>query len=344
MSIIISKGGQNAKKLDRTVIQQEEYLQAYIENNADCLPLHDLKDNFRLLILAREFATPRGGYIDLLGVDVDGDIYIVETKLDQNADKRRIIAQALDYGAALWGNPSELIAKAEETAWRTRLLGILSGDEQAVANCIAAIEQNARAGRFRFVILMDHLDDGLRELISFVNKNSQFKVLGVELDFYSHEGFEIVIPKLYGGESTNDPASAVSPQMKRSGKWDEGSFFAMANQRFGDDGARAMRDLHDRCKAMGGAIKGTDKSFNVTFNGFFKPFYVFYDRGVELDFDMKLKSPEAAAPTLKLKELLLKKGFLDPADRTKSYPRVSVNVFVPRVSDFMESLRESLEP
>ena len=63
-------------------------------DNADCLPLHDLKDNFRLFILAREFATHRGGYIDLLGVDADGEVYIIETKLDKNADKRRILQAA----------------------------------------------------------------------------------------------------------------------------------------------------------------------------------------------------------------------------------------------------------
>jgi hypothetical protein len=67
-------------------------LQQYIDKNGDCIPLHDLKENFRLQILAREFAAPRGGCIDLLGVDADGEIYIIETKLAKNADKCRIIA------------------------------------------------------------------------------------------------------------------------------------------------------------------------------------------------------------------------------------------------------------
>ena len=100
MSIIISRQGKNARRLQRTSIQQEEYLQAYIHNNPDVLPLDELKDNLRLLILAREFNTASGP-IDALGVDADGEIYIIEAKLDKNADRRRIIAQALDYGAAL---------------------------------------------------------------------------------------------------------------------------------------------------------------------------------------------------------------------------------------------------
>lgn len=103
-----------------------------------------------------------------------------------------------------------------------------------------------------------------------------------------------------------------------------------------------MQNLHDRCKALGATVKGTDKSFNVTFGGSFKPFYVFYDRGVELDFDPKTKSPEAVGPTSKFKALLLEKGFLATTDATKTYPRVPVAKFVSRVDDFMEILQESL--
>lgn len=38
----------------------------------------------------------------ILGVDKDGEIYIVETKLYKNSDKRLVVAQILDYGASLW--------------------------------------------------------------------------------------------------------------------------------------------------------------------------------------------------------------------------------------------------
>jgi RecB family endonuclease NucS len=85
---------------EQTVIEQEEYLQQYIHANPEALPLDELKDNLRLLVLAREFNTASGP-IDALGVDADDEIYVIEAKLDKNADRRRIIAQALDYGAAL---------------------------------------------------------------------------------------------------------------------------------------------------------------------------------------------------------------------------------------------------
>ncbi len=60
MSIIISKEGKNAERLDRTSIAQENYLQEYILDNPKTLPIDDIKEDLRLLILAREFPTGSG--------------------------------------------------------------------------------------------------------------------------------------------------------------------------------------------------------------------------------------------------------------------------------------------
>jgi RecB family endonuclease NucS len=53
--------------------------------------------------LAREFST-KSGPIDALGVDKDGELYLIETKFYKNPDKRTVVAQVLDYGASLWSN------------------------------------------------------------------------------------------------------------------------------------------------------------------------------------------------------------------------------------------------
>ncbi|MFQ3675128.1 MAG: hypothetical protein SNJ64_01125 [Endomicrobiia bacterium] len=101
MAIIISKNGKNAQKIDKSTFKKEDYLQKYIHDNPESIPLYDIKEDIRLLILAREFPTDSGP-IDALGVDKDGKIYLVETKLYKNPDKRLVVAQVLDYGAFLW--------------------------------------------------------------------------------------------------------------------------------------------------------------------------------------------------------------------------------------------------
>ena len=53
MAIIISKNGKNAKKVDKSTFEKEEYLQKYIHDNPESIPLYDIKEDIRLLILAR---------------------------------------------------------------------------------------------------------------------------------------------------------------------------------------------------------------------------------------------------------------------------------------------------
>jgi len=81
------------------------------------------------------------------------------------------------------------------------------------------IGENITKGKVRFVVLMDYLEDRLKDLITFINKNSNFDVLGVELEYYEHQGFEILIPKLHGVETMK---VGVGGERRI---WDEQSFF-----------------------------------------------------------------------------------------------------------------------
>ena len=38
----------------------------------------------------------------VIGFGAEGEVYGIETKLARNPDRRTVVAQALDYGAALW--------------------------------------------------------------------------------------------------------------------------------------------------------------------------------------------------------------------------------------------------
>ncbi|MCD6573207.1 MAG: hypothetical protein J7K95_03845 [Thermoplasmata archaeon] len=86
MTIIISKNGKYAKKIEKMQIKREDYLQKYIYENPDSIPLYEIKEGIRICVLAREVPT-NSGFIDALGLDSDGDIYIIETKLYKNPEK-----------------------------------------------------------------------------------------------------------------------------------------------------------------------------------------------------------------------------------------------------------------
>lgn len=209
MAIIVSQNGKNAQRLDPAEFQLEDHLQEYIYNNPESIPLYEISEDIRLLVLAREFPTGSGP-IDALGVDQNGQIYLVETKLYRNNDKRLVVAQVLDYGASLWRHSVDFneflamldtrVRKAFDLSLEEKLQEFFTLDPVLVEQLLANMRSNLNSGNFKFVVLMDRLHDRLRDLIVYMNSNSNFDIYAVELEYYRHRDFEIIIPKLYGGE------------------------------------------------------------------------------------------------------------------------------------------------
>lgn len=209
MSIIISKNLKNAVKVDRSSFALEDNLQQYIFDNPDSIPLYDIKEDIKLLILAREFPTSSGP-IDAIGVDRDGEIYLVETKLYKNPDKRLVVAQVLDYGASLWKTYTDFgvfisqlesqVSKKFNKTINDRVREFFNLEDEQLNQFNENLRDNLNDGNFKFVVLMDQIHNQLKDLIIFINQNSRFNIYGVELDYYKYENFEILIPKLFGTE------------------------------------------------------------------------------------------------------------------------------------------------
>lgn len=195
MAIIISqKGVPSASVVEKSDFEKEHNLQEYIHEHPEAIPVYDIHEDKRLLIVAREFET-QSGPIDALAVDKDGDIYVVETKLHTNADKRRVVAQVLDYGASLWKHLPEqtflsMLDQHVRSRWgvdfRNKAREFFDLDDERADSMLSAMRQNLNDGNLKFVVLMDSMDDGLKNLITYVNQKSQFDIYGVELEFYKH--------------------------------------------------------------------------------------------------------------------------------------------------------------
>jgi len=226
MSIIISEDGKNAKRVEESQFGLEDKLQQYIYDNPDAIPLYDIDQDTRLFIAAREFST-KSGPIDALGFDAMGNIYVVETKLYKNPDKRTVVAQALDYGASLWRHSvdfDDFILQLDNHCQNQ--FGVSFKDKYAdffelddATDNFDTIRANLADGRIKFVVLMDRLHDALKDLVIFVNQNSKFDLYAVELEYYKHKSFEIIIPKLYGAEVKKDVTSVKGDGNKP--KWDQ---------------------------------------------------------------------------------------------------------------------------
>jgi hypothetical protein len=255
MSIIISKKGQNAKILEKSDFERENNLQEYIHNNPESIPIYELKEDKKLYVAKREFPTTSGP-IDALAFDKDGDIYIIETKLFKNYDKRNVIAQVLDYGAAIWKHFTDF----------SRFLDLLNQESQKNFNInfqekiesffditndqseiiLDAISNNLNNGNINFIIVMDSIDERLKDLILYINQNSYFDIYAVNFEYYKFECYEIIIPKIFGVE--------VKKKISDHGKakqWDRKSFMEEMRTKIGIAEEKITTKLLNWAKNMG---------------------------------------------------------------------------------------------
>ena len=203
MSIIFRNKDGDFERLDATLFENEDRLQAYITANPEAIPLYALDEDLQLLMLKREVSTD-SGRVDVLGIDQRGGIYLIETKLHSNPDKRNVVAQVLDYGASLWRRCDDLddllrrFGSSDE--FRQKIADRFELVPDAADELFEALDANLKNGVFQFIVLMDNIDPRLKDLILFINQNSQFNIYAVELKYYKKGSLEILAPDLHGAE------------------------------------------------------------------------------------------------------------------------------------------------
>jgi hypothetical protein len=237
MSIIISQEGKNAQKIDKSDFEREGYLQTYVHENPESIPVYEIEEDKRLFVVAREFPT-ESGPIDALAIDKDGDIYVVETKLYKNPDKRTVVAQALDYGASLWRHSgydkfitivNNEINKKFSISFEEKIKDFFGIDDEEIVSILDAIRNNLQQGIIKFVILMDSIHERLKDLIVYINQNSQFDIYAVQMEYYKFEKYEIMIPKLFGVEVKKSVGA------RSTSEWNGERFLADARKKIKED-------------------------------------------------------------------------------------------------------------
>lgn len=218
MSIILIRGA-SATRVSASEFALESAMQTQLATNPSILPLHEIREGAELVAVVREL-TVSTGYIDLLGFDAEGDVYVIETKLARNPDRRTVVAQALDYGAALWtglAEPTAFFSAIDEQLTRAgapRLLDAMRAahgdDETAAARVLERIAHNLANGAFRFIIPMDRISESLKDLVRYINENSRFTVYLVELEQYQHGDLTVVVPRLFGAEARKTVSAGSS--------------------------------------------------------------------------------------------------------------------------------------
>lgn len=336
MAIIISKDGEEARRINRTKFNRESHLQKYVYENPDVIPIYDIKEDMRLLVLEREFPTGSGP-IDELGIDKDGDIYIVETKLYKNPDKRNVVAQALDYGAALWKN-SDNFNDFITTQAVQKIQSFFKLTKEETQELTEKAKDNLKEGILKFVVLMDKTDTRLKDLILYINQNSQFDIYAVELEYYKDENQEIVIPKIYGAEVKKN----VSGKSSSRRRWDETLLLKDAREKLSREEHESFLKIYNFSKDKASQINFGTGVNSGTFSPIFSQvcekslFTLGTDGRLSFNFEWVAKADERVVEVFKDK--LESIGFKIPQNYKQIRPSVSSDEWVYRVGEFVNIL------
>lgn len=287
MAIIVTKDGKETKKIEKSDFEQEAYLQKFIYENPEAIPLYDIKENTQLLVLCREFPT-KSGSVDALGIDREGNIYLVETKLYKNPDKRLVVAQVLDYGASLWISYSyedfinqinAFLNNKLKVNLNQRIGEFFGLSDEEVKGIVENISSNLKKGNFKFVVLMDRLHQQLKDLIIYLNGNSEFDIYAVELEYYKYSSYEIMIPKIYGSEVKKLIDTSTSTKYK----WDWEAFSKKLKENFGEKEANVAKAILDWAEQNHMEVSWTTSKRGGFFIHFFSDKGMFYPFNINGD-------------------------------------------------------------
>lgn len=231
---------------------QERELQRILAEAPNLIPVEELRDDASPLMVAiREFGLPGSGNTDILAFSADGDIALLECKLESNADiKRTVIGQIFEYAAYLSEMDYETLndrvrqQRGEDLTELVRAsLGSTDWDEEAFRSGVTdCLEQ----GRFMLIIGVDRINEELSKTVRFINGfgHSSFSLHALEMQRYAGEGVEILVPHLHGPTRVSRPSSE-----RRQWTWER--FLSVAQAANASDVVAAMKDLYEWSRSIG---------------------------------------------------------------------------------------------
>lgn len=191
------------------------------------------------------------GRIDVVGVDLGGQIIVCECKAARNPElRRKVVGQIFAYAAALWGLSWEEFARRFEEAAgaplvdQVRALADEAGEDdwdeehfrEMTARCL-------ETGEFRVVLAVEAIPDELREIVRFLNVHSasRLEVLALELSYRRDGEVEILVPHAWGEETVKPPPDGGPAPLDR-----EKLLAGIGEETPAADAAAAVLDWADR--------------------------------------------------------------------------------------------------
>jgi hypothetical protein len=208
-------GSPSWRQASRVSFLNEPELQSMLHRCAELIPLRTGDDAPRVFV--RETGLPGSGITDLLGVDSDGNIYVVECKLASNPEiRRKVLGQILEYAASLWNMTFEDFDQFFVRREKEPLLSLMekkAGADWVAEDFRAEVAKNLKSGTFHLIIAVDKMDDELSQIIRYLAACApSIRLEAVEINVYKSGDTEIVVPEIHGREVPREVSSSSPKQ------------------------------------------------------------------------------------------------------------------------------------
>jgi hypothetical protein len=103
--VVREQSGDHERLVQESAIPSEAVLHGVLRRHPELVPAADI--GFGRVVTVGFETSLVSGTADLILMDETGKLCIVEVKKQGNTDTRRVVAQVMDYAAALWGKSLE---------------------------------------------------------------------------------------------------------------------------------------------------------------------------------------------------------------------------------------------
>jgi hypothetical protein len=186
----------------------EVHLQEILFRDPDIVPVEDISSDTELSpikLMLKEVGLPGSGATDLVGIDKNGNIYIIETKLARNPEVRRqVIGQILEYAAFL--NEKGLdwlddVVKKQKNVSISEYFDKLNDPDWDKESFEQNLRDNLDSGTFKLFIAVDEMNPDLQRIINYMENVLSMEIYALELRYFKDkDGMEILVPNVHGGK------------------------------------------------------------------------------------------------------------------------------------------------
>jgi hypothetical protein len=217
--MLMRQGDAEAQLIPETPLPLEKDLHDVLTLHPALLPAEDL--GLGSVVVAGRESSLVSGKADLVLIDEQGHLCLVEVKKAGNPDTRQVVAQLLDYAAALWGQslaefeagvvrPYLATLGADAPASLIDHLAVLldddgEGGEERARFALDRLGQTLETGDFTLVVAAPDVPLGVQRVLEYLNARGQ-RFFAIEVSYFLGPA-ECFVPRL-----------VVMPPIATSGK------------------------------------------------------------------------------------------------------------------------------